>query len=145
MDKWCNCGHEMEITLRTIVHARILAIHHVPVYTCTVCENSELVPEIKHDVIRIMERSRDVKTPKRIQVLFEEEQEVASVLLECLEQPNEHYVTLYERVSQERVNHLLDVYLLAKTWGDMDWMVDLERRLKQLSSVNSTSYQVKIS
>ncbi|MCG7407640.1 hypothetical protein MH117_09405 [Paenibacillus sp. ACRRX] len=145
MNKRCTCGQEMDMTLRTVVHARTIEIHHVPVYTCTCCDHSELFPELKQDVIRLMKLLTNDESAKRKRIYFDEEHEVASVFKECLDMGGDHLLDLFNHMVVERVNHLLDIYLLAKTWGDVEWMIDIQRRLKQLTTFSATPYQVKIS
>ncbi|MGZ9587037.1 hypothetical protein [Paenibacillus marinisediminis] len=144
MNKRCQCGQEMDVTLRTIVYARKLMIMHVPVYTCLSCEHSELVSEIKQDVIDIMQQMNEHAPSKRVKVMFDEQQELASVYKECLEHEGGDLSISFEKIAQERVNQLLDVYLLAQTWGDMTWMEDVERRLRQVSCFRTNQNRVKI-
>lgn len=138
----CNrCGHEMELTLRTIIHARKVEIHHVPVYTCSCCEHSELVPEIKAEVVRLMQQTLINHSSKRIQIFFEEKHEAARVFMDCLEQGGEDLASLYDLNAEERVNQLLDMYLVAQSCQDRNWMTDIERRLKQIKGVRFRPYQ----
>ena len=145
--KRCRCGQDMDITLRTIVHARSIEVLHVPVYTCSSCGHSELMPEIKKDVIEIMKDVYNAEASDRTTIYFEERHELASVLKECLESGgyDSDLVQVIEQVLNERVNHLLDIYLLAKTCGDAAWTEDIERRLKQISCFRSNPFEVKIS
>lgn len=136
-----RCGHEMELTLRTIIHARKVEIHHVPVYTCSHCEHSELVPEIKAEVIRLMQQNTGNHSSKRIQIFFEEEHEAARVFMDCLEQGGGDLAVLYDRNAEERVNQLLDMYLVAQSCQDHNWMKDIERRLIQINGVQFRPYQ----
>ena len=113
----------------------------MPVYTCSHCEHSELVPEIKAEVIRLMQQSTGSEASNRIQIFFEEEHEAARVFMDCLEQGGEDLETLYGLIAGERVNQLLDVYLVAQFYQDRSWMMDIERRLKQINGVRVRPYQ----
>lgn len=141
MNICCRCGNEMELTLRTIIHARKVEIHHVPVFTCSHCGHSELVPEIKAEVVRLMQQSTGSESSNRIQIFFEEEHEAARVFMDCLEQGGEDLETLYGLNAEERVNQLLDVYLVAQFYQDRNWLMDIERRLKQINGVRVRRYQ----
>ncbi|WP_088547384.1 hypothetical protein [Paenibacillus aquistagni] len=145
MNKRCNCGHDMDITLRTVVHARTIEIHHVPVYTCAECDYSELLPELKQEVIQLMKKMMQEERTGKMSAYFDDVNEVASVLKECVDAGGWHLDELFQQIGEERVNHLLDLYLMAKTWNDKEWMCDIQRRLKQISGFRTETYRVKIS
>lgn len=131
--------------MRTIVHARKIHILHVPVYTCGSCQYSELLPNVKDEVVFIMRRLVQKGMVEEQTVAFDHMHEMASVIKECLEYKEDNHLALFERLSTERVNQLLDLYLVAKTCKDTDWMNDIERRLHQLTGFKVAEHQAKIS
>ncbi|MCY9513654.1 hypothetical protein [Paenibacillus apiarius] len=153
MYKRCNCGHYMDLTLRTVVHARSVHIHRVPVYTCTCCERSELLSFVKKDIAELIRNRMSLiaANPHVTQhgplvVAFDEVHELSSVLAECVEVEScDDMLPVFERRVDERVNQLLDLYLIAKTCNDALWMSDLQRRLKQVTGFSLQPYRVKIS
>ncbi|MCR8845673.1 hypothetical protein NQ117_18470 [Paenibacillus sp. SC116] len=145
MKKNCSCGQGMDVTMRTIVHARKIHILHVPVYTCGSCQYSELLPNVKDEVVFIMRRLVQKGMVEEQTVAFDHMHEMASVIKECLEYKEDNHLALFERLSTERVNQLLDLYLVAKTCKDTDWMNDIERRLHQLTGFKVAEHQAKIS
>ncbi|NKI23146.1 methyltransferase [Paenibacillus dendritiformis] len=77
---------------------------------------------------------------------FEEINEAASVLAECADAIGPGDLLPYaEEVMNDRINKLLDMYLLAKTLEDEEWMSELQERLKQISGFSFYPDRVKIS
>ena len=157
MNKQCNCGHEMLLALRTVIHDRTIHIHHVPVLTCPYCERSELYPAIKQEITDMI---RGLKAGQRKELFsmdeegdsvpqhyfFEEMNEAASVLAECADLFGPGDLLPYaEKEMNERINKLLDMYLLAKTLKDEEWVSELQDRLKQISGFSFYPDRVKIS
>ncbi|WP_246873808.1 hypothetical protein [Paenibacillus dendritiformis] len=157
MNKQCKCGHEMRLALRTVIHDRTIHIHHVPVLTCPRCERSELYPAIKQEITDMI-RCRKAGQSKELHggeqegdfvprhYFFEEINEAASVLAECADAIGPGDLLPYaEEVMNDRINKLLDMYLLAKTLEDEEWMSELQERLKQISGFSFYPDRVKIS
>ncbi|UHA74070.1 hypothetical protein [Paenibacillus sp. 481] len=144
MYKRCTCGHFMDLTLRTVVHARKIEILRVPIFTCTGCERTELLSSIKQD-LQEMIKAHTCDAQTRVSISFDAVHELGSVLVECLEQQEEDMAQVLEQAIQARVNQLLDLYLLARTWQDEKWMNDLQLRLTQISGFSLEPYRVKIS
>ncbi|MCM3337147.1 hypothetical protein M3650_00445 [Paenibacillus sp. MER TA 81-3] len=153
MYKRCTCGHYMDLTLRTVVHARSVHIHRVPVFTCTSCERSELLSLVKKEIAELIRNRMSLIAANShitqngpLVVSFDEVHELSSVLAECVEEDGcDDMVPVFERRMDERVNQLLDLYLIAKTCNDTIWMMDLQRRLKQVTCFSLQPYRVKIS
>ncbi|BFH20469.1 hypothetical protein PMJ6TS7_55310 [Paenibacillus melissococcoides] len=77
---------------------------------------------------------------------FEEMNEAASVLAECADAIGPGDLLPHaEKVMNERINKLLDMYLLAKTLEDEEWIFELQDRLKQISGFSFYPDRVKIS
>ncbi|NGP62374.1 methyltransferase [Paenibacillus thiaminolyticus] len=77
---------------------------------------------------------------------FEEMNEAASVLAECADLFGPGDLLPYaEKEMNERINKLLDMYLLAKTLKDEEWVSELQDRLKQISGFSFYPDRVKIS
>ncbi|OBY81256.1 hypothetical protein BBG47_01590 [Paenibacillus sp. KS1] len=149
----CICDHYMDITVRTVVHARTIHIHRVPVVTCVSCGRSELLTFVKKDVAALIHSRMNMiaENPLALgeaplHVSFDEQNELASVIVSLLdEEESDDMLSRLECRIAERVNQLLDLYLFARTCNDTLWMDELQCRLKQISGFSFESYRVKIS
>lgn len=89
-----------------------------------------------------MEEERD-SVPRHY--FFEKMNEAVNVLVECVDTFGSDDLLPYaEKVMNERVNKLLDMYLLAKTLEDKEWMSELQQRLRQISGFSFYPDRVKI-
>jgi len=130
MLKKCNrCGNEMCITLRNVVYRNRVKIQNVPVHVCTDedCAHSQVVELIKDDLKQLMDRLG--RNPDRQHIEFEQISEFSNLLVMVADQPESVPV---KRVVEERVNELLDLFLLAQSLGDIKWMNEIRGRLTQI-------------
>jgi hypothetical protein len=119
----------MSIMLRNVVYRNRVKIHNVPVHVCLDehCAHSQVVEEIKEDLKKLMNELG--QNPSRQAIEFEEVSEFSNLLVLVANQEEEASV---KEVLKERVNELLDLFLLAQSLGDENWMLEIRKRLTQL-------------
>lgn len=136
MEKQCTCGFVMNIRLRTVIFSNKVAIENVPLLCCDKCSRSEVFPEIKQDLAGLIKGLGD--NPFIQQLHFEELNELAHLMYKVSD--NELLNIPVELIVEERINHLLDLLLLAKSLEDEEWIADLYHRLSQISKHASSTY-----
>lgn len=119
----------MEIVLRNVVYRNRVKIMNVPVHVCVddSCAYSQVVDVIKDDLKSLMEELG--QHPQRQAIEFEEMSELSNLLVLIA---NEREDSTVREVLSERVNELLDLFLLAQSLGDEKWMLELRGRLTQI-------------
>ncbi|GED69060.1 hypothetical protein BRE01_27620 [Brevibacillus reuszeri] len=119
----------MEIVLRNVVYRNRVKIMNVPVHVCVDdnCANSQVVDVIKDDLKSLMEELG--QHPQRQAIEFEEMSELSNLLV-LIANGNED--STVRDVLSERVNELLDLFLLAQSLGDEKWMLELRERLTKI-------------
>lgn len=130
MQKRCGrCGHEMNIMLRNVVYRNRVKINNVPVYVCMNedCAHSQVVDMVKEDLKKLMNELGD--NPPRHSVEFEEISEFSNFLVQLDVQKD---AVQAKQLIAERINELLDVFLLAQSLGDKKWMEETRQRLTQV-------------
>ncbi|MDR7314266.1 hypothetical protein J2X83_000505 [Brevibacillus nitrificans] len=130
MQKKCSrCGKDMEIVLRNVVYRNRVKIMNVPVHVCVddCCAHSQVVDVIKDDLKSLMEDLG--QHPERQAIEFEEMSELSNILVLVA---NEGLDSSVREVLGERVNELLDLFLLAQSLGDEKWMLELRERLTKI-------------
>lgn len=121
----------MKMKLRTVIYSGKVEIDNVPIFSCEACSRSEVIPEVKPDLTGLI--SELGAAPSKQTFLFNECNEWANLLVEASagnKLPEDFSV---HRLVEERVNILLDLYLLAQSLDDQAWIDDLSKRLEQLS------------
>ncbi|MFM1654372.1 hypothetical protein ACI7RC_20095 [Brevibacillus sp. B_LB10_24] len=130
MSKKCSrCGGNMRLMLRSVVYRNRVKIRNVPVHVCMSedCTNSQVVEAIKEDLKKLM---NDLgQSPIRQVIGFDEVSEFSQILVSVADQTEEVDVT---RLMEQRINDLLDLFLLAQSLGDQQWMHDIRNRLTKL-------------
>ncbi|MCM3081899.1 hypothetical protein [Brevibacillus invocatus] len=129
MQKKCSrCGSDMEVVLRNVVYRKRVRILNVPVHVCVddECAHSQVVDVVKEDLKSLMEELG--QDPARQAIEFEEMSELSHLLVLIA---NEGDSTVNEALG-ERVNELLDLFLLAQSLGDEKWMLELRHRLTKI-------------
>lgn len=129
MQKKCSrCGSDMEVVLRNVVYRKRVLILNVPVHVCVDdnCDHSQVVDVVKEDLKSLMEELG--QDPARQAIEFEEKSELSHLLVLIA---NEGDATVSEALG-ERVNELLDLFLLAQSLGDEKWMLELRHRLTKI-------------
>ncbi|MFD1955111.1 hypothetical protein ACFSL6_13260 [Paenibacillus thailandensis] len=131
MRKTCSCGNLMVMKLRTVIYSGKVEIDNVPVFSCSECSRSEVIPEVKPDLTGLI--SQLGAEPTKQILLFNECNEWADLLVEAGAGKKLPEDVEVKRLAEERVNMLLDLYLLAQTLNDEAWINEISRRLEQLS------------
>ena len=132
MLKNCSqCGCEMGIMLRNVVYRNRVKIQNVPVHVChnEDCEYSQVVDTVKKELKRLMEDLGP--RPSRQEVDFNEVSEFSNILVMVADKYEDVDVDV-RYVIEERINELLDIFLLAQSLGDQEWIADTRRRLTQI-------------
>ncbi|WNC13279.1 hypothetical protein [Brevibacillus brevis] len=130
MQKKCSrCGKDMEIVLRNVVYRNRVKILNVPVHVCVddCCAHSQVVDVIKGDLKALMEELG--QHPERQAIEFEEMSELSNILVLI---SNERTNSSVREALGEKVNELLDLFLLAQSLGDEKWMLELRERLTKI-------------
>lgn len=131
MQKRCLCGDMMTMKLRTVIYSGKVEIDNVPIFSCVICNRSEVIPEVKPDLTGLIAQLG--AEPDKQTFMFDECNEWASLLVEAKADKQKTDRAAVERLIEDRINQLLDLYLLAQTLNDEAWIADLDKRLKQLS------------
>ncbi|CAM3356315.1 hypothetical protein PALU110988_18365 [Paenibacillus lupini] len=131
MQKRCHCGDIMKMKLRTVIYSGKVEIDNVPVFSCSVCSRSEVLPDVKPDLTGLIAKLG--QEPPKQTFLFNECNEWADLLVEASEHRKHTDPYHIEQLTQERINNLLDVHLIAQSLHDEEWIADINKRLSQLS------------
>lgn len=129
MQKKCSrCGNDMEIVLRNVMYRNRVKILNVPVHVCVndSCANCQVVESVKADLKSLMEDLGKHPQPQAIE--FEELSELSNLLVLIANEGD----SSMRGALEERVNELLDLFLLAQSLGDEKWMLELRKRLTQI-------------
>jgi len=119
----------MGIELRNVVYRNSVRILNVPVHVCSDerCDHSQVVDEVKDDLKRLM---NDLgRNPARQNIDFEQFCEFSNLLVMVADRCEEKAVTY---TVEQKVNDLLDMFLLAQSVGDEKWMGEIRSRLTKL-------------
>lgn len=135
MHKQCPCGQVMGLKLRTVIYSGKLEIDNVPIFSCDACQHSEVKASVKIELKELIQELGILEQRKSIR--FNELNEWADFLVEykLQQKSNQTSVPLYESMLKERINDLLDLYLLAQQMNDQVWLESIRRKLEQLSSL----------
>ncbi|OPA78542.1 hypothetical protein BVG16_11785 [Paenibacillus selenitireducens] len=140
----CVCGHVMNLLLRTVIFAKQTEIRNVPVFTCPNCSRSEVLNYVKKDLTDLIAKYGKNSTEKQ-SFLFQESNDLVNVLFELFSKGSKYaHIAELEKMLQERINQLLDVFLLAKTMNDVEWMEDVQKRLKLLTGFSVGAYRLNM-
>ncbi|MFD0587958.1 hypothetical protein ACFQZE_08070 [Paenibacillus sp. GCM10027627] len=131
MRKKCLCGEMMTMKLRTVIYSGKVEIDNVPIFSCAFCNRSEVIPEVKPDLTGLIAQLG--ATPDKSTFLFNECNEWADLLVEAKVNRGHTEVHEVEALTQQRINTLLDLYLMAQSLNDEAWIADLNKRLEQIS------------
>ncbi|HZG15240.1 MAG TPA: hypothetical protein VE710_09490 [Candidatus Bathyarchaeia archaeon] len=133
MQKRCSrCGNEMSIMLRNVIYRNRVKINNVPVYVCLDedCSHSQVVDMVKEDLKNLMNELGN--NPPKQAVEFEKISEFSNLLVLVADQEEEIPT---KQLIEERINELLDIFLLAQSLGDEKWMGEVRKRLMQIMHV----------
>ncbi len=131
MQKRCPCGDVMPMKLRTVIYSGKVEIDNVPIFSCPSCSRSEVFPEVKPDLTGLIGTLGAY--PVKQTYLFNEWNEWANLLVEAYHEHKLSDAALMKRLTDERINMLLDLYAYAQSIEDEAWIADIHKRLNQLS------------
>ncbi|TFE31802.1 hypothetical protein [Cohnella luojiensis] len=132
MLKSCSCGGEMNLMLRTVIFAKKVNISNVPVFNCSQCGRNDVFPGVKEDVGRLVGELGTRPVPHNIP--FDQVHEWAGVLSQALHVSDSLQATVIAKAAEDRINQLLDLWLIASSLDDEGWKAELQSRLSQLSA-----------
>lgn len=121
----------MTMKLRTVIYSGTVEIDNVPIFSCSTCSRSEVIPEVKPDLTGLIAGLGS--EPGKQTFLFNECNEWADLLVEAKVNKGRAEKKDVEQLINQRINGLLDMYLLAQSLNDESWLADLNKRLGQLS------------
>lgn len=132
LKKCSRCGSEMNIMLRNVVYRNRVKIYNVPVHVCGdyECSHSQVVEIIKDDLKQLMKELGP--TPSQQEIEFEEISELSNLLVYVADQKEASEEAAVRTVVENRVNELLDMFLLAQSLGDEHWLSEIRQRLVQI-------------
>jgi hypothetical protein len=119
----------MSIRLRTVIYQNKVEIENVPIFSCEVCQRSEVFAEVKPELTGIIGKLGNL--PDKQQLYFNDICEIAHLMLKVTEK--KHASDPVEKIVEERVNELLDLLLLAQSLEDEPWTQEIRKRLTQIS------------
>ncbi|GKU78461.1 hypothetical protein [Paenibacillus sp. L3-i20] len=131
MQKKCSCGVMMTIKLRTVIYSGKVEIDNVPIFSCIACSRSEVIPEVKPDLTGLIAQLG--AEPSKGTLLFNECNEWADLLVEAKLNKNLPNSQEVQVLIEQRINMLLDIYILAQGLNDEVWIAEINKRLQQLS------------
>ncbi|BBH19607.1 hypothetical protein Back11_09520 [Paenibacillus baekrokdamisoli] len=131
MQKRCPCGDIMPMKLRTVIYSGKVEIDNVPIFSCPSCSRSEVFPEVKPDLTGLIGTLGAF--PVKQTYLFNEWNEWANVLVDAYSERKPSDAAIMKRLTEERINTLLDLLNFAQSTQDEAWIADIHKRLNQLS------------
>jgi hypothetical protein len=131
LQKRCPCGDVMPMKLRTVIYSGKVEIDNVPIFSCPSCSRSEVFPEVKPDLTGLIGTLGAY--PVKQTYLFNEWNEWANLMVEAYHEHKLSDAALIKRMTDERINTLLDLYAYAQSIEDEAWIADIDKRLNQLS------------
>ncbi|SDW58510.1 hypothetical protein [Paenibacillus sp. CF384] len=131
MQKRCSCGDDMPMKLRTVIYSNKVEIDNVPIYSCKSCNRSEVFPEVKPDLTGLIGKLG--AHPVKQTFLFNEWNEWANLLVEAYHERKLTDLAIMRRMTEERIDMLLDLFAVAQAAGDEAWTAEIHKRLAQLS------------
>jgi hypothetical protein len=136
LPKLCKCGQKMNICLKTVIYKNRIEIDNVPIYICESCSKSEVFQPVKSELTELI--SQFGNNPEKRQIYFNETSELAFLLMTVIQK--EHKDTPIDKILEGRINELLDLLLLARSLNDELWVVDILKRLSQITLQSINTY-----
>lgn len=133
----CQCGLPMNLMLRTVVFARKVTVHCVPVFSCNECHHSQIHQDVKQHLSTVMKPFSTKLTKQTI--YFQDINELAKLLFRASD-PEFDNNTVNEMIHL-RINELNDLLLLAESIHDTEWVDELHDRLDQISDYSKLLHQ----
>lgn len=129
MKKKCGkCGSEMDLTLRTIFFQKKLEIKNVPVYSCTSCDDHELIKQIKDKVTKLIVHERGSKQKNQV-IHFEEYSEFTQLLMLILHEQEYSYS---DNKMKTEIEDLIDEFIIGD-YADIHYLEEeAHKKLEKL-------------
>ncbi|WP_339061392.1 hypothetical protein [Tepidibacillus marianensis] len=127
MKKVCSCGMEMELTIRTLYLNRRLKIENVPVYSCPVCENHQLIGQTS-SMIKDLIHEASHTNEKRKAVPFEKKSELAQLLMMAYHRQE---ISYDHDFIHEDVQDLLDELTMNGDVEETYWKKEIKRTIEK--------------
>jgi hypothetical protein len=119
VEKRCmKCNALMELKLRKVVYMNHMEIDHVPIYSCSQCENNQLVEHVKEDLKKLLHEINQMHNLEGC-ISFASHSAFSDLLLRISQQ------------SYASIDDLLDLYLLALSLKDETWVSEIEKELAE--------------
>lgn len=133
MEKLCSCGSTVMVKLSTVIYHNLVTIESVPIYVCAQCGKNEILAEVKSDLKHLIGKYEN--GPEKTILHLEEFSEVSYFYRQMLALDQSDRTV--QELIEERINELLDTYILAKSLNDSIWTEDIYNRLLQLNTLKS--------
>lgn len=133
MEKLCSCGNTVVVQLSTIIYHELITIESVPIYACNHCGINEILSEVKLDLKQLIEKYEDHQD--EVSIKYHELSEISFFYVQIL--AKEYHNCTVQQLIEERINELLDTFILAKSLQDIEWTEDIYKRLLQLNTLKS--------
>ena len=129
MLRTCKCGETLDIRLRTVIYSHTVEVDNVPIYSCSSCYHTQVLPEVKSDLTRLI--SELGRRPAKQRLNFIDCNEWAYLIAKAADRDMMHISI--QSIIVDRVDQLLDMLLLARSLNDNSWEKELTARLSQLT------------
>jgi hypothetical protein len=136
MEKLCACGKHVSIQLCTVIFQNKINIENVPVFSCGFCGRNEVYPAVKGDLKELIAQC-EIDSEEKVFVSFHEVSEVSHFCMQMMQQGDTS--KSMRQLIDDRINELLDTFILARSLSDLKWTDDIHRRLLQLNALKSES------
>ncbi|MGZ9583475.1 hypothetical protein [Paenibacillus marinisediminis] len=121
------CGASMIGTQGSLQHYRT-RIHNVPLLLCPVCQRIEVHYLVENEYSILTEYAQ-IDGVEEIDFQEYVTQDDSRLLENCINNENEDPLDLV----RSQIDSALDLLALAKQWGDLQWEMQLKRRLALMS------------
>ena len=119
----------MKLLLRTVVYAKKINVHNVPVYSCQYCEHSEIYCASKQQLLHIVKQVASETSQSTFN--FQDVNEFAKLLYRS--SSSDYDNNSVGEIIDLRVTELLDLLVLAESINDSNWVAEINERLDQIS------------
>ncbi|OXM88311.1 hypothetical protein [Paenibacillus rigui] len=126
------CGASMIGTKGTLKHIRT-QIHNVPIVFCPVCHRVEVHHLVENEYDILAEYAHGDGAMEVDFQEYVENRSEAELYENCVNHEDEDPL----EVVRSQIDMSLDLLMVAKTWGDVEWEEQLKRRLNILSQRKS--------
>jgi hypothetical protein len=122
------CGASMIGTTGTLKHIRT-QIHNVPLLLCPVCHRVEVHHLVESEYEILSEYAHADEAPEVDFQEYIDTRNQAELYENCVNHENEDPM----EIVRSQIDISLDLLMVAKAWGDVEWEDQLKKRLNVLS------------